>query len=398
MSLHDSIIAKMQESDAVKTEGLHRSRRIGDIDVSSKKSLAISLALSLFGKKKKEEEAEDAATRDVTRPPVTDSIKESKIAKINNILSKFPAVKTTKFKPITANIPKGPAPTTGLTGSVSPKFAPIKPPKIKAPVPSTTIQPAKGLQGGTVDWSNSIKAANESKALRKSKDLTLWNDWDKGGRRPQQLKPLMSALAPVIYSRTNIWRGQVPDAALNREAQTLALKALHTYNPGKGAALNTHVTNSLKKISRLVYSNQDIIRLPEDKKLNTQALYKSTQVLEDELGRTPSDMEIADDLGWNIKRVRQIQGLGVNELVGSLDVGGDMFGGDITAQDDRTNNTIHFVYADLQPTDQVIFEHSTGFGGKPRKTGEEIARLVNLTPSQVYHRKNAIAAKLKGVL
>jgi len=288
--------------------------------------------------------------------------------------------------------------------SLSPKtnFKPIAAPKPKLPATASSIAPAKKLQGGSADWTASVKSAKVTevdvfKLTRKQKDIQLWKDWKHSGHKPGALKPLMSALAPVIFSQTKMWKGQVPDYALDRTAQSLALKALYSYDPNKGAALNTHVTNGLRKISRTVYQNQDIIRLPEDKKLESQAIFKSTQALEDELGRTPSDMELADDLGWNVNKVRKSQGLGVNELVSSLDAGGLSLG-DNGDSDRKLRDTIHYVYAGLPPTDQVIFEHSTGFSGKPRKTALQISKMVKMSPGQVHQRKKSIADMLKKVM
>jgi DNA-directed RNA polymerase specialized sigma subunit len=55
---------------------------------------------------------------------------------------------------------------------------------------------------------------------------------------------------------------------------------------------------------------------------------------------------------------------------------------------------IHFVYHDLSDKDKIIFEHRTGFGGKPVLDTAAIAKKIGVSASTVSQRIKAIVARL----
>jgi DNA-directed RNA polymerase sigma subunit (sigma70/sigma32) len=76
-----------------------------------------------------------------------------------------------------------------------------------------------------------------------------------------------------------------------------------------------------------------------------------------------------------------------------MDVGGEMFSG-IYGRD-AADPVLDYVYYDLDPTDKQIFEHLTGYSGKPVMTMQQVAMKLGLTDSQVRTRKTRIIKKIK---
>ncbi len=84
---------------------------------------------------------------------------------------------------------------------------------------------------------------------------------------PGAKRDLLKSLAPVINSQAGRFSGSgLPDIAVKLEGQRLALEAFKTYDPSK-SQLNTHVTNSLKKLSRFVTNYQNVGHIPEPRAL-----------------------------------------------------------------------------------------------------------------------------------
>ncbi len=226
----------------------------------------------------------------------------------------------------------------------------------------------------------------------KANDVALWKAY-KAKPSKTTLKPLMSTMQPLIHSEVNRWKASAPQPVLSREAQKLTLEAVHSYDPNHGAALGTHVMNRLKKLSRVAYTNQDLVRLPENRKLRSQTYYNGHQELLNTLGREPTNDELADRLVWSPKRVSDVQRTMVGEYIESQDVGGGMFS-DVYARD-TDDPVLDYVYYDMTPKDKKIFEHITGYSGVQRLSVEAIAAKMGMSESEVRKRRGVLVEKIK---
>lgn len=215
---------------------------------------------------------------------------------------------------------------------------------------------------------------------RQQKDLELWKEWKKTGN-PATLQKLLDRLQPLIYRETSKWSGTVPGPALEARAKRLAVEALESYNPNMGAAIGTHVTSRLRKVSRHVYPYQNVARLPENKQL----LYNTYQVahskLYDDFGREPTTEEMRDELQWSYKKVKEYHHtIGRRELVESE-------GANIDFGEHEASPLVDFYYHGLAPKDQLLFEDIVGYGGKRPMSNPELMRKYNLTQGQLSHKK-----------
>lgn len=136
----------------------------------------------------------------------------------------------------------------------------------------------------------------------KNKDTELWLEWKRTGSK-ESLGKLMSQVSPLVYSEVQRASGSLPVSALSAEAKKWAYKAIQTYDPSRGAALSTHITNYLPKVRRLNYKFQNAARLPENMQLQYHEYSKAVSDLAEELNRDPSEDEIAKRLGWSKPQV-----------------------------------------------------------------------------------------------
>lgn len=415
---------------------------VGGVDLSTKGRAATTLARKIFNEMLDEEpESVTEESWDLPNPvPATPAAPEIEETPAPSNVIEFPSEATMErdlenpryitdadlreranqaFVPLqmpkSANalgsIPRLAAPAKGPSlaqqrNSIAPApFKPIPPPKMPKP---KALKVPKAPDAGTLDSTNKYgefealldgyKAALElpraplSMGTRKEQDLALWRAW-KAAPSKQTLEPLMRAMTPVLKSEVSRWGSQVPRAALDMESRKLALEAFKSYDPNAGTALATHVLNRTKKLSRMVYNNQDLVRLPENRKLKSQTYHNGFNYLAGEFGRDPTNVELADHLGWSPANVSSVQRSTVGEYLESQDVGGEMFS-DVHGTDDE-DFRLDFVYHSLDPTDQLIFEHSTGYSGKRVLSTKDLAAKVGLTVNQVTHRKRKLTQKIK---
>ena len=224
---------------------------------------------------------------------------------------------------------------------------------------------------------------------RQQQDLELWREWQRT-RRSDVLKKLLDRLQPLIYREVAKWGSTVPPAALESKGRLLTVEALKSYNPNMGAAIGTHVTARLRKLSRYVYPHQNVARLPENKQLMFNTVTVATNSLEDTLGREPTVTELADELKWSSKKVSDFQrSFGRRELVESE--------GAFLETEDDTSTLTDFFYHGLPPDDQRLFEDITGFGGRKPMSNTQLRRKYRLTQGQLSYKKRKFTEDVRQI-
>lgn len=224
---------------------------------------------------------------------------------------------------------------------------------------------------------------------RQEKDLELWKEWKKT-RDPATLTKLLDRLQPLIARETGKWQSSVPQVALEAKARILTVEALESYDPNMGAAIGTHITSRLRKLSRSVYPYQNVARLPENKQL----MYNTFQVVQNNLldthGREPTTEELADELKWTPKKVADFQrSFGRRELVESE--------GTFLEDDSQESHLVDFYYHGLSPDDKLLFEHIVGYGGKKVLNNAELMKKFHLTQGQLSYKKRKFVDDLKRI-
>lgn len=140
----------------------------------------------------------------------------------------------------------------------------------------------------------------------KSKDIELYNNWSQT-KSKKDMSRLLNHLTPILTKEVSSIAGSVPTAALMGEAKIWAVKAVKTFDPSKGFALSTHVTNYIRRTKRVNYKYQNAARLPEHMQLDFHHYNRAVQLLTDELNEEPTSQHIADRLGWTKSRVEKFK-------------------------------------------------------------------------------------------
>ena len=200
---------------------------------------------------------------------------------------------------------------------------------------------------------------------------------------------LIKEYEKLIKYEAGKYSKMVPYEVVLAEAYRLANKAAGSFDPKQGTKFSTHLTNQLKKLSRISTMYGTTVRLPENKQFKLQRINNAELELKDSLGRDPSLMELSEFTHIPIAQINQIKQGRAGEVNVSSLIHTPVF----------INNTnddwLHFVYHDLTDKDRIIFEHKTGFGNKPKLNNDEIAKKLNMSPSAVSNREKLIAEKIQ---
>ena len=219
----------------------------------------------------------------------------------------------------------------------------------------------------------------------------MLDQWRTTGDK-QHLHTLLKAYDPIIRQHVNKWLSSgIPASVLTAEAKLITTNAFKEYDPKFGTQLNTHVINRLQKLNRLGYKYQNVAKIPEHRIIKLRTFQHTKNLLNEKFGRDPTIDEMQDELHWKPKEIERLEIEQRKSLIASADTLQDMA---VDSHSDEDIDKIHLLYHELAGTDKAVLEHSTGLFGKPKLSGNDIAKKLKLTPTQVSRIKKSIADKL----
>lgn len=240
------------------------------------------------------------------------------------------------------------------------------------------------------------KTAADDLRKKQQSEMNMWNSWKDNGMQPHELRPLIKSFRPLINGEANRWAGRVrdvPPAAIRAEFTNQFVRALETYDPTRGAALNTHIRHHLRKAPRFVTTYQNPGRIPETRIYKIRELSNAEAELDERFGRPPTQIELADHLKWSPRTVDTLQ----REVRKAYPT--SFFETDPSSQTpSRQQEILRLLPYELTPDERAVFEHLHGVGGKPELTPGEIATKLNMSAPKVSRLKLAIKQKYEKYL
>jgi DNA-directed RNA polymerase specialized sigma subunit len=222
-------------------------------------------------------------------------------------------------------------------------------------------------------------------ADRRAKDIELFNAWKKFGSK-EHLSALMHQIDPLIQREVQKRVGSLPRATLSSSGKRWALKALETYDPSKGAALGTHVTSYMRKISRQNYRLQNAVMLPEDVHLRYQSYTHAKEALTDELGQEPTEDELAKRLGWSKAMVVRLKGGLYDDLVESSSERPAEF-----ATHNENALLMEYLRSTLSPDELYIMDNAKAV------SSQEMAEHLGVNISRLNYLKLKLVQKIQEI-
>ncbi len=201
----------------------------------------------------------------------------------------------------------------------------------------------------------------------------------------------------------------VPLLDLINEGNIGLMKAVDYFDPSKGAKFSTYSSWWIKQaIKRAVANQSRTIRIPIHLRDRIAHFWRTHSRLHDELGREPTDEEIADEMGLPIARIRKMRRAMLSTISLDAQLGDDDSStvSEVVADersstayqdlDHRTRSDLVRELLDrLNERELTILRQRFGLDGGTEKTLEEVGDVFNLTRERIRQLQNIALGKLR---
>ena len=210
-----------------------------------------------------------------------------------------------------------------------------------------------------------------------------------------QSKPTKENLYSVVKSLKNTINytlaslNSAGNPVLEGKAMVYTANAVKDFDASHGAALPTYVTTQLRRLIRDQRQINSPVKIADRAMLDLYKITQAEQAYEDQYGREPDLLQLADFSGINPKRIekvrKQMPAIPTEEAFGEAMEG---------QTPDYASEVMDAIYFESDHIDRKILEHKTGYGGKQELSGEEIAQKIGISPSQVSRRSGRLSKKI----
>jgi len=188
------------------------------------------------------------------------------------------------------------------------------------------------------------------------------------------------------------------------------VKAVDRYDPRKGGKLSTYASWWIKQSMQRALANQSkTIRLPVHAVARISQMRKMTRTLTDELGREPTDEELAIELNLPVSKVSHLKSVSVQPAsldaplgetsdsasLGDIvrDEGAAMPSDQLRAKD--LSSDLREMVASLDKREAEIIRLRFGLSGGDEMTLEEVSKRFNVTRERIRQLQQMALMKIR---
>jgi RNA polymerase primary sigma factor len=190
------------------------------------------------------------------------------------------------------------------------------------------------------------------------------------------------------------------------------MKAVERFDPSKGGKLSTYGSWWIKQSIKRALANQSkTIRLPVHLVDKISKMRRAAMRLQEELGREPTDEELADELDLTPVRVRMMRRASIRPASLDAPIGDDDSNNfseivqdenATTPYEDLEEKTVtkmlREMIATLDPREETILRYRFGLDGGSERTLEEVGQKFGVTRERIRQIQNIALRKMRKMI
>jgi len=211
---------------------------------------------------------------------------------------------------------------------------------------------------------------------------------------PQNVSALLQHLRPTIDKAIYAFAGG--DSTLRVRAKMLALQAAKSYDPSRGAALDTHVYGALQRLNRLRQQRGSPVKVPESVRNTQTAVIRFRQDWRERHDAEPSMDDIRSHLGISQKQLDKAFGASAARPTSTLvsEQGDAWLGPAVDTDREARRIFMDYVYHDQDAIGKQLMELTMGYGGRTPIPKAQAAAVLKISAPAVSQRLDNIMKKL----
>lgn len=294
-----------------------------------------------------------------------------------------------------------------LSGDALPR---IEVPRVELPSPEAVME--RLGRDGDHSLRLYLREAGETPLLTPAEEISLAERIRHGdaAAREQMIKANLRLVVKIARDYDNLG---MPLLDLINEGNIGLMKAVERFDPSRGAKLSTYAAWWIKQSVKRALANQGkTIRLPVHLVDLLARMRRAAVLLHEELGRDPTDLELAQALGMKRARVTELWeasrrpasldatiGEGEDDTrLGELVPDEQMTTAYEQLDEGATHSMVREFIGRLDKRESVILRYRFGLDGGAERTLEEVGSYFGVTRERIRQIQNVALRKLRKLI
>jgi RNA polymerase primary sigma factor len=256
-----------------------------------------------------------------------------------------------------------------------------------------------------------LREIGKIRLLTQQEEIDLAARIKKGDReaRALMIKANLRLVVKIAHDYKNLG---LPVLDLVSEGNIGLMKAVERFDPAKGGKLSTYAAWWIKQSIKRALANQSkTIRLPVHLVDKISKMNRVSSQMSEELGREPTDDELAEEVGLSPRTVSQLKTVAIRPSSLNAPIGDDdstEFGEMVGDEDARTpfefledrnlRDELPDLLATLDDRERTIIFQRFGLDGAKPRTLEEVGKKLGVTRERIRQVQNIALVKLRRAL
>lgn len=301
--------------------------------------------------------------------------------------------------------PHLPAPPSRTVKLATPTLVPRDQPAVATP------ERERGSYDGDTAIKLYLREIGQVALLTPQEEIELAARIKKGDKKARE--HMIKANLRLVVKIAHDYEGYgLPLLDLISEGNIGLMKAVERFDPSKGGKLSTYGAWWIKQSIKRALANQSkTIRLPVHLVDKIAKMRRLSMKLQEEIGREPTDDELAVEMAIPVHRVAQMRTAAIRPASLDAPIGDDdsnTFGEIVqdesadTPYEELEEKTVTKMLREmvktLDPREETILRYRFGLDGGTEKTLEEVGQKFNVTRERVRQIQNIALRKLRKMI